>query len=114
MNDKVNLNESVRAGGFFRVAALSGKPEDDTYVDAEGRAIPKEEVEEFKAADKEKSDKVEEASRKIPGTHGAIVEQTPVVDVSGTKSDVSGTESGAAERARVAREAAAARGNDTL
>jgi hypothetical protein len=114
MDNKVNLNESVRAGGFFRQVALSGKPEDDTYVDSEGRKIPDDEVEKFKTADKEKSDKVEAASKNIPGTHGAVVEQQAVVDVTGTRSDVSGTETGVAERARVAREAAAARGGETF
>jgi hypothetical protein len=68
MADKVNpnLNESVRAGGFYRVEALSGKEEDATYVDSEGQRVPDEDVAKFKAQNEEKSKHAEEVSRAMP------------------------------------------------
>lgn len=68
MADKVNpnLNESVRPGGFYRVEALSRKEEDATYVDAEGRPIPDEEVEKFKSQNVDKSNHAEEVSQQMP------------------------------------------------
>ena len=68
MPDKVNpsLNESVRSGGFYRQDALSGKEEDATYVDSEGRPLPDDEVEKFKSQNEEKSKHAEEVSRATP------------------------------------------------
>lgn len=65
-NVNPNLNESARAGGFFRVAALSGKEEDATYVDAEGRRVPDEDVAKFKGQNEDKSKQAEEVSRTMP------------------------------------------------
>lgn len=64
-NEKSNLNESPRQGGFYRLPALSGKPEDDRYVDSEGHDIPKEEVDKFKGEMEKKSSLAEDESNKM-------------------------------------------------
>jgi hypothetical protein len=90
MPDRVNpsLNESVRPGGFFRQEALSGKEEDATYVDSEGRPVPDDEVSKYKGQNEDKSKHAEEVSRATPSGSalspanplGAPTNQTGVVD----------------------------------